>query len=77
MTPSLLFDSANFFVLPFWLLMIGLPNWSLTRKIMESFLPLVLLAVVYIYLFSTSLDPEAAQSFANPNIGRYCSSVCQ
>ena len=48
--------------------MIGLPNWSVTRKIMESFLPYVLLAGVYIYLFSTSLDPEAAQSFANPSL---------
>ncbi|MBW4658704.1 MAG: DUF4281 domain-containing protein [Drouetiella hepatica Uher 2000/2452] len=68
MTPSLLFDSANFFVLPFWLLMIGLPNWSVTRKVMESFLPFLLLAGVYVYLFGMSLDPEAAQSFANPSL---------
>ncbi|MBI4779729.1 MAG: DUF4281 domain-containing protein [Oscillatoriophycideae cyanobacterium NC_groundwater_1537_Pr4_S-0.65um_50_18] len=68
MHPSLLFDSANFFVLPFWLLMIGLPNWGVTRRVMESFLPFVLLAGVYIYLFSMSLDPDSAQSFANPSL---------
>lgn len=68
MTIDFLFDSANLFVLPFWLLMIGLPNWQVTRKIMASFLPFVLLAGLYVYLFSNSLDPDSAQSFANPTL---------
>lgn len=68
MSPSVLFDIASLFVLPFWLLMIGLPKWIVTRKVMESLLPFVALAGLYLYLFSASLDPEAAQSFANPTL---------
>ncbi|HEY9642939.1 MAG TPA: ABA4-like family protein [Coleofasciculaceae cyanobacterium] len=68
MPPATLFDIANLFVLPFWLLMIGLPNWSLTRKVMQSFLPFVALAGIYVYLFANSLDPESAESFANPSL---------
>lgn len=68
MTLDLLFDSANLFVLPFWLLMIGLPNWQLTRKVMASFLPFVALAGLYVYLFANSLDPESAEAFSNPQL---------
>ncbi|WNZ26148.1 DUF4281 domain-containing protein [Leptolyngbya sp. NK1-12] len=68
MTLDLLFDGANLFVLPFWLLMIGLPNWQVTRRIMTSFLPFVVLAGLYVYLFTNSLDPESAQSFSNPQL---------
>ncbi|MCU0526014.1 MAG: ABA4-like family protein [Elainella sp. Prado103] len=68
MTLDFLFDSANLFVLPFWLLMIGLPNWQFTRKIMDSLLPFVLLAGLYVYLFVNSVDPDSAQSFANPTL---------
>lgn len=68
MTLDSLFDSANLFVLPFWLLMIGLPNWQVTRRVMASYLPFVGLAGLYVYLFSTSLDPDSAQSFANPTL---------
>src|ERR671933_1430422 len=65
---SQLFNIANLFVLPFWALMILLPNWGMTRKVMESYLPFVALAGVYIYLFANSLDPETAQSFANSQL---------
>jgi hypothetical protein len=65
---DLLFDGANVFVLPFWLLMIFLPNWSMTRRVMESFLPFVALAGLYIYLFVNTLDPETAQAFSNPQL---------
>jgi Domain of unknown function (DUF4281) len=68
MTTAQLFDNANLFVLPFWALMIFLPNWGITRRIMESPLPLVLLACLYIYLFAGSLNSEAAQSLANPKL---------
>lgn len=68
MTLNFLFDSANIFVLPFWLLMIVLPNWQVTRKVMASYLPFVILAALYIYLFANSLDPESAQSFSNPQL---------
>lgn len=39
-----LFNGANLFVLPFWTLMILLPNWGVTRRVMESYIPLVVLA---------------------------------
>lgn len=65
---DLLFNGANLFVLPFWLLMILLPNWKGTRKVMESFLPFVALAGLYLYLFSNSLDPDTAADFANPQL---------
>lgn len=68
MNLSVLFDISNVFVLPFWALMILLPNWGWTRKVMGSVLPFVALSVLYIYLFINSLDPESAQAFANPQL---------
>ena len=68
MTISQLFDFANLFVLPFWFLMIFLPKWSITQKVMESYLPFVALAGLYIYLFSGSIDPESAQALSNPQL---------
>ncbi|WP_341524800.1 ABA4-like family protein [Nostoc sp. UHCC 0302] len=65
---SQLFNVANLFVLPFWALMIFLPNWKVTRRIMESYLPFVLLAGVYLYLFISSITPETAQDFSNPQL---------
>ncbi|MCG9885344.1 MAG: DUF4281 domain-containing protein [Cyanobacteria bacterium] len=63
-----LFDGANVFVLPFWALMVLLPNWGITRKIIGSTLPFVALALVYGYLFVASLDPSSAEEFANPTL---------
>jgi hypothetical protein len=68
MTIDQLFAGANLFVLPFWFLMILLPNWGITRKIMSSFIPFILLAGLYVYLFSSSLTPEAAQTMSNPQL---------
>jgi Domain of unknown function (DUF4281) len=68
MSLDLIFNGANLFVLPFWLLMIVLPNWGITRKVMGSFLPFAALAVVYAYLFINSLDPETTAAFANPTL---------
>ena len=63
-----LYNGANLFVLPFWLLMVILPSWSVTRKVMASTLPFVPLALAYIYCFINSLDPESMESFANPTL---------
>ncbi|MEH2307382.1 ABA4-like family protein [Nostoc sp.] len=68
MTISQLFNVANLFVLPFWALMILLPNWKVTRQIMSSYLPFVLLAVAYLYLFISSITPENAQALSNPQL---------
>jgi hypothetical protein len=68
MNSTQLFNIANLFVLPFWTLMIFLPNWKITRKVMESYLPFVVLASAYLYLFITSITPENAQALANPQL---------
>jgi Domain of unknown function (DUF4281) len=65
---SQLFDGANLFVLPFWALMIVLPKWEITRKVITSPLPFVTLAGLYIYLLIVAVDPESAQSLANPKL---------
>jgi hypothetical protein len=63
-----LFNIANLFVLPFWALMILLPNWNVTRRIMESYLPFIVLAGAYLYLFINSITPENAQALSNPQL---------
>ncbi|HBE20813.1 MAG TPA: DUF4281 domain-containing protein [Cyanobacteria bacterium UBA11149] len=68
MTISQLFDIANIFVLPFWALMIFLPNWGVTRRVMESYLPFVALAGLYIYLFINSITPESTAALSNPQL---------
>lgn len=68
MTVSQLFDFANLFVLPFWFLMIFLPKWQVTQKVMTSFLPFVALAGLYIYFFAGSITPESAQALSNPKL---------
>lgn len=65
---SELFNFANLFVLPFWALMIFLPNWGVTKKVMESYIPFVVLAGLYIYYFSGTLDPESVKVLSNPNL---------
>ena len=68
MTLALLFNISNIFVLPFWTLMILLPNWEVTKKVMGSFIPFVALAGLYIYLFVGSITPESAQALSNPQL---------
>jgi hypothetical protein len=63
-----LFNVANIFVLPFWALMILVPNWKFTRRIMESYIPFLPLAGAYLYLFVTSITPENAQALSNPQL---------
>ncbi|MGF1487697.1 MAG: ABA4-like family protein [Prochloraceae cyanobacterium] len=65
---NLIFNFANLFVLPFWGLMIFLPNWGITKKVMKSYIPFVILAGIYIYYFSGSLDPESVKVLSNPNL---------
>ncbi|NJL88160.1 MAG: DUF4281 domain-containing protein [Leptolyngbyaceae cyanobacterium SM1_1_3] len=68
MSLDLIFSGANLFVLPFWSLMLILPRWGVTRRVMASYLPFVALALVYLYLFITSLDPATAEAFSDPEL---------
>ena len=65
---SQLFNVANLFVLPFWALMILLPNWGVTRRVMESYIPYVVLASLYLYLFLSSITPQTAQALSSPQL---------
>lgn len=68
LTTSNLFNLANLFVLPFWTLMILLPNWGITKKVMESYLPFIALIALYIYFISGAINSESAQALANPQL---------
>lgn len=68
MTLALIFDGANLFVLPFWALMILLPNWTGTRRVMSSPWPFVALASLYLYLFIRAITPDTAQALASPQL---------
>lgn len=61
-----LFDLANLFVLPFWALMILLPNWNVTRRVMTSLIPFIVLSGLYLYLLSGTITAETAQALSNP-----------
>ncbi|MEB3231034.1 MAG: ABA4-like family protein [Leptolyngbyaceae bacterium] len=65
-----IFNFSNVFVLPFWGAMILLPNWGLTRKVMASYIPFVVLASLYAYCFVASLDPDSLETFANPTLSQ-------
>jgi Domain of unknown function (DUF4281) len=65
---SQLFDGANLFVLPFWTLMVFLPKWDITRKVISSPLPFITLAGLYIYLLVVAVNPESAAALANPKL---------
>ncbi len=65
MSLDLLFNGANVFILPFWALMVFLPNWNITRRVMASPLPFLTLAGLYIYLFIVTLDSNSGTDFAN------------
>jgi hypothetical protein len=65
---SQVFDAANLFVLPFWALMIVLPKWEVTRKVISSPIPFIVLALTYLYLLISAVNPESAQALANPKL---------
>jgi hypothetical protein len=68
MEAAQLFEAANLFVLPFWGLMILLPRWEVTKRLMQPLWPYVGLSCVYVYLLLTSLTPEAAAAMSNPRL---------
>ncbi|WP_035985468.1 ABA4-like family protein [Leptolyngbya sp. KIOST-1] len=66
---DLLFSGANLFVLPFWTLMVLVPNTKLTRTVMGSFLPFVALAGLYLFLFVTSFsNVQGIEALSDPNL---------
>jgi hypothetical protein len=68
MSLELLFTLANVFVLPFWILMLLVPNWDVTRKVMASYWFFLPLAGLYLYLLTGELNAESAAALANPTL---------
>jgi hypothetical protein len=62
-----IFNGANLFVLPFWTLMVLVPNWTVTQRVMSSYLPYMVLASVYVFLFVT-LDGSVLEAFSDPQL---------
>ncbi|MGL5833438.1 MAG: ABA4-like family protein [Waterburya sp.] len=76
MTFSDLFNLSNLYAMFFWALIILLPNWLFTKKIMHSLLFLVPLIGLYIYYLFATLDSESVAILANPrleNVARFFS----
>ncbi|MCY7342939.1 MAG: DUF4281 domain-containing protein [Pseudonocardia sp.] len=68
MDPQTLFDLAFPLAVPFWALMIFLPGWSVTRRIISS--PWIAVPPLLVYL--TLLIPQFAPFWAavsSPNLG--------
>ncbi|HEY9887064.1 MAG TPA: ABA4-like family protein [Candidatus Obscuribacterales bacterium] len=62
-----IFQVANLVVLPFWALMVLLPQWSVTQRLMQSYIPFAALASLYVYLFVT-VDGSIVEAFSDPNL---------
>ena len=62
-----IFILSNLFVLPFWALMIFLPHWRWTQRIMRTLWPVVVLAGVYTVLLLTQIGGVAG-SLLNPTL---------
>lgn len=62
-----IFQVANLFVLPFWMLMVLVPGWQVTRYVMQSYIPFAALASLYVYLFVT-LDSSILETFSDPQL---------
>lgn len=54
MSDSLLFQIVTFGVIPFWLLLAFLPNAGITRILVHSVVPPVILGITYVWLYQTA-----------------------
>lgn len=63
-----IFNLSNLFVMPFWLLMILLPQWRWTQRIMATFWPIVILSALYTLLLISQIG-GAAGDLLNPTLG--------
>ena len=68
MTPEQLFNLANAYILPFWTLMIVLPKWGITKKVMSSYWLFLPLIGSYIYYLVISFEPDLFATLANPTL---------
>ncbi len=62
-----LFNLSNLLIMPFWLLMILLPGWRWTQRIMRTLWPNVVLAGIYTVVLLSQIG-DAAGSLLNPSL---------
>jgi hypothetical protein len=62
------FLAANLFVLPFWALMILLPNWRVTRRVMSTPFLIAVLPALYVALLLPRLDGLAPVLLSPPDL---------
>jgi hypothetical protein len=56
---EILFEAANYAVLPFWFLLFVMPRWSWTRRLVHGPVVVLLFAPIYAYLlFGYGSTPE-------------------
>ena len=67
-TMETIFQLSNLLVMPFWLLMILLPHWQWTKRIMGSLWVTVPAALLYALLVAPSA-PALLGELANPTLG--------
>ena len=60
-----IFSLSNLFVLPFWALMIFVPHWRWTLRVMRSLWPVAILGVVYAVLLVSQIG-NAAGALLSP-----------
>lgn len=64
---EIVFTLANLYVMPFWFLMVVLPGWTITRRVMGTYWPFVPLALAYAALILPGIG-QSFSSIANPSI---------
>lgn len=62
MSVNLLYNIANYYVIPFWIMIVLFPNWEISRKVMKSSLLFLPLIMIFLYLLSQSVTPESASN---------------
>ncbi len=63
MSLETIFSIANTLVLPQWLLMIFVPNWQWTRRLVNSYIIPIVLAAMYAYFILTGMSDLDFRSF--------------
>lgn len=66
-----LFQVGNLYIMPFWLLMIFLPTWRWTRRILGSVWTVVPVALLYAVglVMTFTANPAGMAEIANPSLG--------
>ncbi|MEM7800302.1 MAG: ABA4-like family protein, partial [Chloroflexota bacterium] len=62
-----LFSISNLFIMPFWLLMIFLPFWSWTERIMKTYWPILPPAIIYLVVVAPMIG-SVLLSLSNPTL---------